>query len=118
MRTVLSISYILHYCAWVCFYMVIKETDYWVLARMFFSGANVVLLLFYILIGHNDEIYLSQFKTICLLSIMSIFAVLTLNYMGLINGTYAIIKWFCGSVFVASLIVLISGIRHGIFNEE
>lgn len=98
--------------------MILKETELWASAKGIFSGANVVLILFYILIGQNCEKYLAQFKTICLLSIMSIFLVLTANYLGFINNTYFIIKSFCGLVFVTSCMVLISGSRHGVLKEQ
>ena len=74
---------------------------------------NALLILFYLLIGDNGEPYLQQFKKICLLSIMSIFIVMILNYQGLMTGTYNAIKCFCGLVFVTSTMVLISGGRHG-----
>lgn len=97
--------------------MVIKETELWASAKGIFSGSNVILLLFYILIGQNGEKYLAQFKAICLLSIMSIFLVLTANYLGFINNTYFIIKSFCGLVFVLSAMIIYLGGKHGIFKH-
>lgn len=82
-----------------------------------FSGANAGLILFYILIGNSDEPYLAEFKSICLLSIVILFAVLTLNYLGLVNGTYTVIKSFCGLVFVLTSLILFWGKKHGLFNE-
>lgn len=119
-RTILTISYVLHYCMWVCFSMMAQTTDKidWIIGKSIFYLSTAFLLLFYILIGQNCEKYLAQFKTICLLSIMSIFLVLTANYLGFINNAYFVIKYFCGLVFVTSCMVLISGIRHGVLKEQ
>lgn len=37
--------------------------------------------------------------------------------MGVITGTYELIEGFCGLVFATSVIVLISGGRHGAFKD-
>jgi len=119
MRTVLTISYLLHYCLWVCFSMLLQQTDKvnWTDSKTMYYAPNASLILFYLLIGDNGEPYLQQFKKICLLSIMSIFIVMILNYQGAVTNTYKLIECFCGLVFVTSLMILISGKRHEAFNE-
>ncbi len=119
MRTILTISYILQYCLWVCFSMVAQQSDKinWMDSKTMYYAPNASLILFYLWIGDNGEPYLQQFKKICLLSIMSIFIVMILNYQGLIKGTYNAIEAFCGLVFATSLMVLISASRHGLFNK-
>ncbi len=99
--------------------MVLQPTglvDVTVSKPMYYSP-NVLLILFYLLIGDNGEPYLKQFKKICLLSIMSIFLIMTFNYLGFISNTYEMLIWFCGVVFVMFTIVLINGMRHGIFKR-
>jgi len=100
--------------------MVLQQTDKvnWTDSKTMYYAPNASLILFYLLIGDNGEPYIQQFKKICLLSIMSIFIVMILNYQGLIKGTYNIIEWFCGLVIATSVMVLISGGRHGAFNKE
>lgn len=119
MRTILTLYYLLNYYAWICFSMIVQQTDKvnWTDAKTMYYTPNAVLILFYLLIGKNDEPYLSQFKKICLLSIMSIFIVMVLNYQGVITNTYKLIECFCGLVFAFTLIVLISGGRHHAFKE-
>jgi len=99
--------------------MICRTTDKidWTYSKIMFSGANAYLLLFYLLIGDGNEPYLAEFKRICLFSMATLFFVLTLNYIGLIDGTYTIIKYFCGLVFAITIMILISGVRHEAFNN-
>ena len=90
----------------------------WTYSKIMFSGANAYLIIFYLLIGNNNERYLAEFKKICLCAIASIFIVITLNYVGLIDGTYNIIKSFCGLIFVITVSILISGVQHGYFKNK
>ncbi len=119
MRTILAISAILYYCAWVCFYLLIQRSNHIDITykKLLFYYPNASLLLFYILIGKNGERYLAQFKKICLFSILTNFIIIIINWHGLISNTYYMVTLFCGLVFATSLMVLISGIRHGIFND-
>ncbi len=117
MRTKLTISYLIHYCLLIIFSMMLQRSYFWEIGKTLYYVCNIVLIIFYLLIGQNEEKYLAQFKKVCLISIMSIFIVMVLNYRGVIEDTYSIIKTFCGLIFVASVLVWKNGTEHGTFKE-
>lgn len=120
MRSKLCLYYLLYYVLWVCFYLLIQQVEQveWTFRKLLFYYPNCGLLVFYILIGKNGEAYLSQFKTICLLSIIANFIIIVMNYHGLLNDAYKMMYWYCGLVFVFFGIILLNGTRHGTFNKQ
>ena len=105
--------------AWVLFYLLLQQSDLveYRYKKLMFYYPNGMLLLFYMLIGQSLEPYLAQFKKICLLSIISNFVIIILNYHGIINDTYKLMNTFCGLVFALSAMILYSGSKHGTFNR-
>lgn len=121
MRSIFCITIIMAYCVLFSLY-VFQLTNPDVpmkQLKLFYNYLNVGMLLFYFIdlkTGFESEWH-HQFNTICFMVVILNYVLIIFNHHGLL--TDPINKFWCfnGSVIVTSIVILISGGRHGTFNK-
>lgn len=121
MRSIICIGVIMLYCTLFSLYIFqltnpdvpLKQL------KLFFNYLNVGMLLFYwidLKTGFESEWH-REFNSICFWVVIINYVLIIFNHHELL--TDPIIKFWCfnGSVIVTSIVILISGGRHGTFNK-
>jgi len=83
-----------------------------------FYMISMALYMCYVMSQKCQDYYENNFTQIGICTIIVFFVVGILNNFGILgNEPYTLMKWFIGLLIAVTTIVLISGMRHGIFKN-
>lgn len=80
---------------------------------------NAVMIFFCLIDSRTgfESWWHSQFNMICFLALGINWVIMALGYTGVISGVFCTLLISNGSIFVVTLMILFSSIRHGEFNN-
>lgn len=87
--------------------------------RLFYNGITLGMVLFFFIdlkIGFESWWH-EQFNTICILTVMINYILIILIHAKVLDDSFKEVIIFNGSVFVTSIMILISGGRHNVFKS-
>lgn len=121
MRSIGCILVILIYISCFNLYLYELPRHNWAIehCKIFYNAITVVMITFCLVdsrIGFESQWH-SEFNLICSIVVIINFIIIILTHLTLISDPILYCWIFNGSVFVVSLMVLISGGRHHEFNE-
>lgn len=118
MRAGITVVFLIVFCAVMTYYInmafsPIQSMSVSNLKLMFYADLFLLTLIIYF--NSGIEGILRYVNQICTLALATSFLIPMLYYSGFVKSAKDLMLLFDGSVIVASLVVLITGVRHGYF---
>lgn len=87
--------------------------------KLFYNYLTLGMIVFFLIDLKTgfESIWHKQFNLIAILCVIINYIIIILNHHGLLCDSIGVFWIFNGSVFVTSLMILTSGIHHGIFKK-